>query len=86
MCLKTIGSSSLFRDGPLSLVRYDSFVCCSEVKLLCSNRVSSFLCIMDYAESTFQTRISLFANPSSYNSVLPTKTDLYNKIMQKKKP
>ena len=41
---------------------------------------------MDYAESTFQTRISLFANPSSYNSVLPTKTDLYNKIMQKKKP
>ena len=38
MCLKTIGSSSLFREG-LSLVRYDSFVCCSEVKLLCSNRV-----------------------------------------------
>ena len=41
---------------------------------------------MDYAESTFQTRISLFANPSSYNSVLPTKTDSYNKIIQKTKP
>ena len=40
---------------------------------------------MDYAESTFQTRISLFANPSSYDAVLPTKTDSYDKNNEKDK-